>query len=735
MSHPQTLFKETTLHGPSVLRSRQRTAATATARATLARMRESGQYDCFRLRWLPAYDDMRLADTWPAPPVVYWDSDVAKWIEGACYALHHLHLDRQQQHQHDDDHHHGRRLRGGAAAAGDQEEEELLPGRGGDGDGGDGEGRGDAQGVAEELDAAVRELVDMIRGAQHDDGYLNVYFSVIEPDKRWSNLRDQHELYNCGHLIEAALAHQSYYKNKLLMEPVEKYVKLIRSVFGPGQEQRHGYPGHPEIELALLRLFAATGSEDAYDLAQYFIEERGNQTGQEGMPYFSWERKQRGESPWKRPDSYPMHTADWYSQAHAPILDQRTIEGHSVRALYLFTGVADLLCLDELALKSYEAKSRYLATLHCLWDSMVHRKMYLTGGVGSLAQWEGFGIDYFLPQGTDEGGCYNETCASIGVVMLAERMLHLELDSKYSDIMELCLYNNIMTGTFTYVNQLASSEQDKSVRTEWFATSCCPPNVTRLYGSIGGYLWDYGSQGGSVYVNVHLYTTAKVAFSVDEGNVVFEQKSNWPWEGKISFQLQAPPRANATVRLRIPAWAQGQYTLTPSLESAIVHDGYLALPPSYLASNKTFAIEIGGFQPRYISPHPYTNQHTLSLARGPLIYSVEDVDNAWEHDHFRNVGISSRSGVSEHDEVMGKGPEEGYIGLRTRGWVRSIGSDWSRSSTTPGLQRGGGAHAPQTDATVGVELRFIPYYLRANRSGRGHMRVGLLDMTPREFPG
>ncbi|KAI1501463.1 hypothetical protein F5X99DRAFT_200382 [Biscogniauxia marginata] len=705
MSHPQTLFTQTSFPGPSVLRSRRETIGRTTVKAQLGRMKRSGQYYCFNLKWQPVYDEF-LRSHWPAPPAVYWDSDVAKWIEGACYFL-----------------------ASAAAAAAAAEGEE---------------GGGEVERGDEEIDAAVRELTDMIRGAQQSDGYLNVYFTVLEPGKRWSNLRDQHELYNAGHLIEAALAHKNYYKNDLLLEPIQKYVKLIHSTFGPGKDQRHGYPGHPEIELALLRLYTATGNQYAYDLAKYFIEERGQPKGQDGMLYYDWERQQRGDSPWKRSDSYPMHTSNWYNQAHLPILEQKSIEGHAVRGLYLYTGVADLLCHDELGLRPFEAKSKYFDTLRGLWNNMVDKKMYLTGGVGSMWQWEGFGIDYFLPQGSDEGGCYNETCASIAVVMLAERLLHLDLDSKYSDIMELCLYNNIMTAkkllltnisvslegnAFTYVNQLASSESQKSIREEWFATSCCPPNVTRLFGSIGGYLWDYGGDENDVFINVHLYTNAKVEFQAGDKPVVLEQKSNWPWEGGVSFELQASPTANTTIRLRIPVWADNQFTLTPATASpTAIAKGYLTLPPSYTAAHPSFTIQIHGFKPRFVAPHPYTNQHTLALARGPLIYCVEDFDNDWEADHFRDVGISAddAAAVTESEQVIGGhgGHGERYVALRADGWIRN-----------PPVVGSGRGHGPETRVFPAAteeqrrkrqQLNFIPYYLRANRGGNGHMRVGLL---------
>ncbi|GAW13023.1 hypothetical protein ANO14919_023990 [Xylariales sp. No.14919] len=668
MSHPQVLFPQTTFTGPSLLQARRETIQQVTVKAQLKKLKETGQYECFNLKWQPIYDDK---SRWPSPPPVYWDSDVAKWIEGACYML---------TEQYD-----------------------------------------------AEIDAAVRELVHMIRDAQQEDGYIDVYFTVIEPGKRWTNLRDQHELYNAGHLMEAALAHSNYYKNDLLIDVIHKYIKLIRQVFGPGKDQIHGYPGHPEIELALARFYSATGNQDAYDLAQYFIEERGNPTGQNGVTYYEWEREQRGDSPWKRPDCYPYHPGLWYSQAHLPILQQKTIEGHAVRALYLFTGVANLISLDELGIKSFAGKHQYLEALRTLWNNMVDKKMYLTGGIGSMMQWEGFGIDYFLPQGSDEGGCYNETCASIGVMMLAERLLHVELNSKYADVMELCLYNAVMTAmslggnAFTYVNQLASSEKDKNVRAAWFDTSCCPPNVSRLFGSLGGYLWDYGGHGQEIFVNVHLYTTATVSFQVDEHAVVLAQKSNWPWEGNVIFRLEAPPSANTTIRLRIPAWAGKRFTLTPTLDSATIENGYLVLPPSYTSDNRAFTIQVLGFEPRYLSPHPYTNQHTLTLARGPLIYCVEDVDNPWEQNHFRNVGLSIGTPVSEEERVIEEMGER-YVGLRVAGWVRNV-DHWSQAE--PGREPGSsvGAVVPKE----AKELLFIPYYLRANRGGKGHMRVGLLN--------
>ncbi|WZH45700.1 uncharacterized protein QYS62_006768 [Fusarium acuminatum] len=671
MSHPQSIFHHTTFTPGSIIHQRRSTVSKTTLRTQLTRLRETGRYDCFKLQWHEIYADKSM---WPVPFHLFWDSDIAKWVEGACYFLH------------------------------DEYDSEI--------------------------DSAVQELVEMIRLAQQDDGYLNVHYTVVEPGKRWTNLQDMHELYNAGHLIEAAIAHHQYYKNKLLLEPIEKYVALIHRTFGKADNQLHGYPGHPEIELALFRLYQATGNKDAYELSKYFLEERGDPKGQDGQHYFEWESKQRGQSLYHRPDSYPEHASHWYCQAHQPILEQETVEGHSVRAMYLLTAVADMVCIDMSGKRSLSTSSQWKDTLYRLWNNMVDKKMYLTGGIGAVKQWEGFGRDYFLPQSTDEGGCYAETCASIAVMMLAERLLHIDLDRKYGDVMELCLYNNVMTSmsldgkAFTYVNQLGSSDGDKSVREEWFWCACCPPNVTRLYGSLGGYLWDFGeSLENEAFVNVHLFTKAELKFEAKAGEIVLRQDSDWPWDGLVKFRLTSPNSVKTTIRLRIPGWSQNQYTVEPQPVDGSMHlsKGYLTLSSSFTARHPEFSLRIGNFTPRYIAPHPYTNQHTLTLARGPLVYCIEDADNKWEENHFKDVGVRASYPVTEEKRCLG-GTEE-YVALKTSCWKRTL--DSGDKGSTPGYVVSG-VDSGFNDEKDGV---FIPYYLRANQGGNGHMRVGLHHIT------
>lgn len=671
MAYPQVTFRNTTFTGSSILASRRNTVASTTLKTQLEQFKTTGRYGCFELKWHSTYDDH---SSWPVPKHLFWDSDLAKWIEGACYFL--------------DSHY------------------------------------------DEEIDSAIQYIVSTLRSAQQEDGYLNLHYTIVDPKGRWSNIRDMHELYNCGHLIEAALAHRNYYKNDLLLEPLVKYVRLINMTFGPEEDKMHGYPGHPEIEMALLRLYSETGNEDAYKLARYFVEERGNSIGQNGKMFYVWEADQRQESPWKRPDPYDKAGAHWYNQSNAPILEQKTIEGHSVRALYLLTAVADLLCIEKAGVKAMTKSAEWLDVLHRLWDNMVDRKMSVTGGVGAIEQWEGFGIDYFLPQSTDEGGCYNETCASIAILFVAERLLNIELDGRYGDIMDLCLYNNVMTAmsldgkAFTYVNQLGSSEVHKSAREEWFWCACCPPNYSRLFGSLGGYLWHFGQEDAGAYINVHLYTSAKLAFTIPSGSIELEQSSDWPWNGTISFTLTKSKHVSTIIRLRIPAWAGERFTVDPPLppsKSPPVEKGYITLSSSYLSSNPKFTLSISAFEPRWIEPHPYTSTSTVFVARGPVIYCAEDAQNPWETNHFRNIVVKPNSRVTE--EVQTWEPTgETYIALRTTAWTRSKGL-WEESAAAGG---------DPTRIVRPLELReereivYVPYYFRANSGGKGHMRVGML---------
>lgn len=704
MSYPQETFANTTILPDSLLYQRREAVAANTLFYQLDVLKKTGRYDCFNLKWHPVYS--QEPEVWPVPNHLFWDSDVAKWIEGACYLLHN-HPDPK-------------------------------------------------------IDASIDELVNMIRSAQQPDGYFNLHYTVVEPGKRFTNLRDMHELYNAGHMIEAALAHQHLYENDRLMEPILKYVDLLHSTFGPGKNQVHGYPGHPEIELALIRLYHRTCNPKHLELAQYFVTERGNPIGVCGEHFFDAELRQRGHDPNKRPSYHTeIGGCKWYYSAHLPIIEQPTIQGHSVRAMYLLAAATDLIY--QTTPRTMHQQPEMREAVYRLWDNMVDCKMYSTGGIGSIKQYEGFGVDYFLPEGTDEGGCYAETCASIGVMMLAQRILQYDLDHKYGDVMELELYNAVLTAmssdgkSFTYVNQLASSDTDLCKRSDWFTVACCPPNMLRLLGQIGGYICNDRTQDSMHVIDVHLYIPSVHTFELDGERNALTQRTNYPWEGDVEFCLNAelPSSANLQLRLRIPSFASHNWQINPPIPLAqlLVRNGYLYLPPSYLRANAKFTLSLP-LHPRLISPHPYaTNAGTLTLARGPIIYCVEDVDNPWVTDHFKSTQISADcldKIVQRHvrDDATG----DKYVALRVKNsasvldtskvksrkgglpFVEATCESHQTESTTNGVKGmanghvngiNGHKHESGRGFRMLEELNFVPFYFRANRGGRGHSRVGL----------
>ncbi|KAF2837380.1 glycoside hydrolase family 127 protein [Patellaria atrata CBS 101060] len=622
MYYLQVSFTETLINPASFLGRKRQTVLLNTLPFQLRVLKEIGRYDAFRLKWHPTYDESR--NIWPGPMHAFWDSDVAKWIEGACYFLH----------DNSDD----------------------------------------------EIEHAVDELVDMIRAAQHPDGYLNIYFTVVKPKERFSNLRDMHGLYNAGHLIEAALAHEHLYHNKKLLSPILSYVKFLSKVFGPGEEQRHGYPGHLEIELALLRLYQLSQDSDHLALARYFLTERGN-----------GKASKRDEGPYLRPDHYPNQRAYWYQQAHLSIIEQNTIQGHSVRA------IVDGLGLKDSALR--------------IWNNMVDKKMYVTG----------FGIDYFLPPGIDEGGCSAETCASIGVMLLAERLLQLNLNARYADILELYLYNTVFAGmasdwpSFTYANQLASSDTNPSKRHEWFSCACCPPNITRLLRYITGYLWTTKTnlEGRSATLNCHLYGSTKLRLPFGEHSITVSQNSAWPWEGLVNFKIETPDNVSLTMRLRIPRWARS-WKITPE-PHASPQSGYITLSSEYLRQNPNFELDIP-LEVRQISPHPLSNQHAVALARGPIVYCLEDVDNSWINNHFKGLVFDTNATTSEHTVTDAKTKSK-YVIVKANGKHGLLSLE---GAGTPGTMT---SNTELIGTQVILEFVFIPYYFRGNRGGSGQMRV------------
>lgn len=534
--YPQEKFRSAHCEPGSFWEKWQSAARKVTIPVQLELLQKTGRYDAFNLKHIPYYD--RAPAIWPVPDHLFWESDIAKWIEGVCYHL------------------------------------EPHP---------------DA-----ELQKHVDYLVDLIEKAQQPDGYLNIHFVVNEPEKRWSNLRDLHELYNFGHLIEAALAHQFHTQSTKLINVMLKFVEYCCTVFGNEPGKLAGYPGHPEVELALLRLYRRTGDDKCLQLATYFLTERGKNRGQ----FYIEEQARRGEHKHLIPGMMPKPYSFWYMQAHKPIAEQDTIEGHSVRAMYLLTAVQDLVVSPDSA--RFTSKSQVAALEQAarrLWNSMVHTKMYVTGGIGSVKQWEGFDIPYSLPLSTDEGGCYTETCAGIGLLMFADRLLHQKLDAGVADVAERVLYNSsITTGmsvdgkAFTYVNQLASSPQEPCQRFDWFECACCPPNVMRTLGCVQGYF--FGTLAGSKGdLAIHQIFAGDIDYL---GNKV-QIRTRYPLEGSVQINVEQIA-ASGTIWVRIPSWARSSYKFS-SPEVKLV-DGYLGIK-----NTGEYQLDLE-LKPRVLHSHP-----------------------------------------------------------------------------------------------------------------------------------
>ncbi|MDO8586914.1 MAG: glycoside hydrolase family 127 protein [Armatimonadota bacterium] len=460
------------------------------------------------------------------------------------------------------------------------------------------------------LDALLNEVVDLIAGAQLPDGYLNTYYSVMEPENRWTNLYDGHELYQAGHLIEAAVAHFRATGKTSLLDVARRYADYIDRVFGPEPGKKRGYCGHPEIELALVKLYRATGSDRYLKLSKYFVDERGRQPY-----YYDAEAIARGQDPSgqrAKSNSYE------YMQARIPIREQREIAGHAVMAMYLYSAVSDLVReFGDEGLSS---------ACHHVWNNLTSKRLYVHGGVGSTRSNEGFTTDYDLPNET----AYAETCAAIGLVFWAHRMLQNDCDSRYSDVMERALYNGFLSsysldGTrFFYENRLASLGNHH--RQEWFWCACCPPNYARLMASLGQYV--YSCRGTEAAI--HLYVQGSVRLDMSGRGVTLRQKTKYPWEGTVRVSVETEKPLVFGLRLRIPGWAR-EAMLSVSGKQVDIEErlrkGYVRIEREWSAGD---TVEIDLPMPvERVRAHPDVRADfgRVGLQRGPLVYCLEEIDN------------------------------------------------------------------------------------------------------------
>ncbi len=537
----------------------------------------------------------------------------------------------------------------------------------------------------------AEQAIELIAAAQQPDGYLNTYFVVKDPGGKWRNLREAHELYCAGHLIEAGVAVHRSTGNQKILEVVRKVADLVDSRFGTGSGKSRGYCGHEEVELALVKLYRLTGEKRYLALARYFIDERGSQPN-----YFEEEAK----SPQFVP-IFGIHDLDYY-QARVPVRQLPEASGHAVRAMYLCTAMADI---------ALETGDQELGSA-CdrLWDSASLRRMYVTGGIGSSARNEAFGADFDLPNDT----AYAETCAAIGLFMFASRMRMLRQDSRYADVMERALFNGILSGlgldgqSYFYVNPLLvrpevceknpSRQFVKYRRQPWYGCACCPPNIARLLASLGEYVYHLGD--GALYAD--LFHDGSISCTTAGGQVAFRQRTDYPWSEEVSFEFTADGPVQLDFAVRIPSWCTGaslringsRFDLARAMEK-----GYAHMARRWSRGDRVQLILPMPAQRFRADPRVEADYGKVAVQRGPVVYCLEEADNG-PFLHTAVLPSGARLESSRRDDLMG-----GMVVVKTRGRA------WDGTAVSPELYRQDGRQpmpAPK-------DLLFIPYYAWANR--------------------
>lgn len=533
-----------------------------------------------------------------------------------------------------------------------------------------------------ELEKTVDGVIDIIADAQDEDGYLDTYFTIKDKDKRWTNLLEAHELYCSGHMMEAACAYYEATGKRKLLDVMLKNAEHIYKHFitdGNG-----GCSGHPEVELALMKMYRATGDKRCLELAEHFINTRGCD------PHFY--ENEAAKRDWQVWGNNP---SDWdYQQSGKPVREQTDATGHAVRAVYLYTGMADLA--------SETGDKELFAACRRLWESITQRRMYVTGGIGSTVIGEAFSVDYDLPSDT----AYAETCASIGLMFFASRMLENDVNGEYADVMEQAFYNTVLAGMqldgkrFFYVNPLEvtpgiagvspTHRHDLPERPKWYACACCPPNAARLISSFGQYA--YGENDDTAFC--HLYAAGEVLF---KNGMKFTCETAYPYGFEVTYKIER----GGKLALRIPAWSK-KYSLSVNGEKleAAPQKGYVYIS---VGDGDTVKLTLDDSAKLvYASSKVPALSGKAAVRRGPLVYCFEGADNGGDVLSLR-LKKDGKLTAAEYDEKLLNGTVKISVEAIRRADTESLYTD-----TAP----------EETPCTAEA----VPYYTWGNR-GAGQMRV------------
>lgn len=557
----------------------------------------------------------------------------------------------------------------------------------------------------EVLEKTADEVIDLIADAQCEDGYINTYFTIKEPDKRWTDLCEGHELYTAGHLMEAAVAYYEGTGKRKFLDCMCKFADLICDTFGTEEGKIHGYPGHEEVEIGLIKLARVTGNKKYMDQAKYFVDARGV-----GENYFMKEMSRL---------DYKMifpEFADYtpaYSQSHKPVREQTTAEGHAVRAVYLYCAMADLA-------EAYQDEG-LLKACKTLWNNIVEKRMYLTGGIGSSGHLERFTVDYDLPNEYN----YSESCASIGLALFGLRMAQITGESQYMDVAERALYNTVLAGialdgkSFFYVNPLevwppacmegTSKKHVKPIRQKWFGVACCPPNIARTLASLGQYVYSQRPEKRELYVN--LFVSNETELDWNEDKISVKLQTEFPWVSTYSLEVKNVPAGGMNLMLRVPDYAQDYQVKADGKlyeENKEPEKGYRRVHVE-----KDTKIEVSFAAPAkfvYANPQVRADSGKAAIVRGPLVYCLEEIDNS---QNLPAIFVDTDESLKEEKSDL-------FGGIVI---VKAKGKKIVEASVSDSLYSG---EKPQLED---VELTAIPYPYWNNR-GEGEMLVWMKELRP-----